>query len=112
MSREVSDIEDKAPVMSEDIKEERFILVKFAKIKSGAHYIGQMITKYSPDKYKVSFLRKKPGACKFVFPSTKGEGTVSISDIMCILPQPKSASTARTAKIFSFEKDLSVYNMQ
>lgn len=109
---EGSDIENETPVMSEDIKEDSFVLVKFEKKKSVLHYVGQVVIKYNPTEYNVSFLRKKPSTWKFVFPDTKDEGTVSISDVVCILPQPKSAFTARTAKIFSFGKDLSVYNVQ
>lgn len=109
---EGSDIENEIPVLAEHIKEESFVLVKFEKKKSVLHYVGQVVTKYSPTEYKVLFLRKKPGTWKFVFPNTKDEGTVYLSDVVYILPQPKSASTARTANIFSFEKDLSGYNVQ
>lgn len=109
---EGSDIENEIPVMTENIKEESFVLVKFEKKKTVLHYIGQVVTKYSPIEYKVSFLRKKENTWKFVFPNTKDEGTVDISDVVCILPQPKSAFTARTANIFSFGKDLAMYNVQ
>ncbi|CAB3235439.1 unnamed protein product [Arctia plantaginis] len=109
---EGSDVENETPVLTEFVKEKRFILVKFEKKKSVKHYVGQVITKYSPTEYKISFLRKNPGGWKFVFPNNTDEGTVYISDMVCILPEPKSASTARTANIFSFQKDLSMYDVQ
>ncbi|CAB3250457.1 unnamed protein product [Arctia plantaginis] len=109
---EGSDVENETPVLTEFVKEKRFILVKFEKKKSVKHYVGQVITKYSPTEYKISFLRKNPGGWKFVFPNNTHEGTVYISDMVCILPEPKSASTARTANIFSFQKDLSMYDVQ
>lgn len=67
-----------------------------------------MLEKFSPMEYKVLFLRKKPGSCTLVFPTTKDEGTVNTSDIVCI---KRVSLTARTANIFSFEKDLSMYNV-
>ncbi|XP_073956414.1 uncharacterized protein [Choristoneura fumiferana] len=108
---EESDFQDETPVMSVNIKEGCFILVKFEKKRFVLYYVGQVLKKYSPTEYNVSFLRKKSGTWKFVFPSTKDEGTVYISDIVHILSPSKSALTARTAHIFSFEKDLSMYNV-
>ena len=86
--------------------------MKFEKKKTVLHYIGQVVTKFNPMEYKDSFLRKNPGTWKFVFPNIKDEGTVYFSDVVCVLPPPKSASTARTANIFSFKKDLTMYNVQ
>ncbi|CAH2100145.1 unnamed protein product [Euphydryas editha] len=41
------------------------------------------------------------------------EATVYISDMVCIFPEPKSVSTARIANMLnSFQKDLSMYNVQ
>lgn len=108
---EESDFQDETPVISVNIKEGCFVLVKFAKKTSVLYYVGQVLKKYSPTEYKVSFLRKKPGTSKFVFPTTKDEGTVYISDVVHTLLPSKSASTARTAHIFSFEKDLSKYDV-
>lgn len=68
-----------------------------------------MLIKYSPIEYVVSFMRKKPGSWKFVFPTTKDEGSVNITDVVHILTPSKSALTARTSHIYSFEKDLSMY---
>lgn len=42
---------------------------------------------------------KKPGLWKFLFTNIKDEGTIYLSDVISILPQLKSASTARTANI-------------
>lgn len=103
--------ENETPVLAENIEEKSFVLVKFEKKKSVIYYVGQVLLKYSSSEYKVSFLRKKPNAWRFVFPTTKDEGTVYISDVVCILPPPKSALTARTADIFSFPKDLSLFNV-
>lgn len=109
---EESDIENEAPVLTEDIKEKCFVLVKFEKKKTVSHYVGQIVTKYSATEYNVSFLRKKPGTWKFVFPNTKDEGTVEVSDVVSILIPSNTAATVRTADIFSFSKDLSMYNVQ
>ena len=75
---EGSDIETETPVISEDIKEECFVLVKFEKKKTALHYVGQVVTKYSLTEYSISFLRKKPDTWKFIFPDTKDEGSVDI----------------------------------
>ena len=84
------------------------MLVKFEKKKSVIYYVGQIIKHYSLTEVMVSFLRKKPGSSmKFVFPGVEVEGSVHLSDIVLILPDPKSAKTARTASILSFNKDLS-----
>ncbi|CAH2102567.1 unnamed protein product [Euphydryas editha] len=57
---------------------------------------------------------KKPGSStmKFVFPDVEDKGSVGLSDIVLILPDPKSANTARSSSILSFiNKDLSFYNI-
>ncbi|KAI4456655.1 hypothetical protein MML48_8g00010095 [Holotrichia oblita] len=95
------------PVNHENIKNGTYVLVKFEKKKSVIYYVGQIIQHYSLTEVMVSFLRKKPGSfMKFVFPGVKDEGSVHLSDIVLILPDPKSATTARTASILSFNKDL------
>lgn len=40
---------------------------------------------------------------KFVFPDVKDEVSVDLSDIVMILPNPKSAITARIANFMKFE---------
>ncbi|XP_022834564.1 uncharacterized protein LOC111362220 [Spodoptera litura] len=96
----------------ENVKDGAYVLVKFEKKKSVIYYVGQIIKHYSLTEVMVSFLRKKPGSSmKFVFPDVKDEGSVDLSDIVLILPDPKSAKTARTASILSFNKDLSFYNV-
>ena len=96
----------------ENVKDGAYVLVKFEKKQSVIYYVGQIIKHYSLTEVMVSFLRKKPGSSmKFVFPDVKDEGSVDLSDIVLILPDPKSAKTARTARILSFNKDLSFYNV-
>ncbi|KAG7300114.1 hypothetical protein JYU34_015655 [Plutella xylostella] len=107
-----SDIESETPVMTGNIQEGSFVLVKFEKKKTVKHYVGKVVAKHSPFEYKVSFLRKKPGTWKFIFPTTLDEGTMYLSDIVCLLPPTETAFTTRTASIYSFKKDLSVYNVQ
>ncbi|KAG5892730.1 hypothetical protein JTB14_001101 [Gonioctena quinquepunctata] len=58
---ERSDIETETPVMTENMKEESFVLVKFEKKKTVLQYIGQVVTKYNSTEYTVPFLRKKSG---------------------------------------------------
>ncbi|XP_044762023.1 uncharacterized protein LOC123319221 [Coccinella septempunctata] len=100
------------PVDPENIKNGAYVLVKFEKKKSVIYFVGQIIEHYSLTEVMVSFLRKKPGSSmKFVFPDIKDEGSVDISNIVLILPDPESAKTARTAGILSFKKDLSFYNV-
>lgn len=100
------------PVDPENVKDGAFVLVKFEKKKSVIYYVGQIIKHYSLTEVMVSFLRKKPGSSmNFVFPDVKDEGSVDLSDVVLILPDPKSAKTARTANILSFNKDLSFYNV-
>lgn len=111
-SNEESEIDVDAPVTTVDIQEGCFVLIKFEKKKSVVHYVAQVMNKYSPTEYKVSFLRKKPGAWKFVFPVTKDEGSVNIYDVVCVLIQSKSGVTARTADIYRFTKNLSSYNVK
>lgn len=97
----------------ENVKDGAFVLVKFEKKRSVIYYVGQIIKHFSLTEVFVSFLRKKPGSSmNFVFPDVKDEGSVDVSDVVLILPDPKSAKTARTAKILSFNKDLSLYNVQ
>lgn len=100
------------PVDPENIKDDAYVLVKFEKKTSVIYYVGQIIKHFSLTELMVSFLRKKPGSSmKFVFPDVKDEASVDLSDIVLILPDPKSAKTARTASILSFKKDLSFYNV-
>lgn len=110
---EDSNTENEVPVSinPQNITEESFLLIKFEKKKSVTYYVGQVIEKFNSSEFKISFLRKKPGSWNFVFPTNKDEGTVDVSDIELVLPEPKSAATARTANIFSFAKDLSPYNI-
>ncbi|XP_022909090.1 uncharacterized protein [Onthophagus taurus] len=109
------ELETETPVLIHNIKKGSFVVVKFDKKKSVLHYVGEIVEKYSPSEYKISFLRKKQGKAgswNFVYPNTKDEGSVLISDIILILPKSKTAATARTARIFNFGKDFSPYNIQ
>lgn len=116
LSTERSDFEEDAnneePVLSENINEQTFVLVKFEKKTTVLHYVGKVLKKYGPMEYNVSFLRKKPDSWKFVFPNVKDEGTVCLSDVVAVLPLPKSSGTARTANIFCFDRNFIAYNVQ
>ncbi|KAK9892731.1 hypothetical protein WA026_021922 [Henosepilachna vigintioctopunctata] len=98
-------IENEIPVMTENIKEENFVLVKFEK-KTVLNYIRQVLTKLQP-REKVLFLRKKADAWKFIFSNTKDDDTVYLSEVICVLPPTKSAGTAN---IYVFKKDQTIYN--
>lgn len=99
----------------ENIKDNSFILVQFAKKKSLVYYVGKIISHYSRTEFQVSYLRKKPGSSwTFVFPNVEDMHTVDITDIEMILPDPKlpSVQTPRTAKLFTFAVNLSYFNVQ
>lgn len=100
-SFEVSDLENDNVVLTENIKEGGFVLVKFEKKKTVLYYVGQVMKKYSPTEYHVSFLRKKSKGWAFVFPNIKDEGTVYLTDVVSILSLSRPALTARTANIFN-----------
>jgi transposase-like protein len=108
-------IGEDAAVLPETIKDNCFILVKFAKKKSIVYYVAKVINHYSERELKVSYLRKKPGlSWSFVFPNIADEHSVDISDVALILPDPKSpgASTARTSRLYTFPIDMTRFNVQ
>lgn len=89
---EGSDIGNETPVKMENIKRGNFLLVKSQRKR--LFYITLFSIKFN--------FRQKSWVPRNVY----------IYDVVCILPQCKSASIAKTAYIFNFEKDLSVYNVQ
>lgn len=63
--------------------------------------------------YQVSYLRKKPGSCTFVFPNIEDKADVDFEDVVLQLPKPNfSQSTSRTSSLYTFPIDLSGYNVQ
>lgn len=94
MSEETA-VDNETTDMTANIKKEEKKTILF--------YAGEVVTKYIPLDYKVSLLRKTPSTWKFFSPNTKYVETGYQSDVVCILPQYKSDSIAKTAHIFSFE---------
>lgn len=88
-----------------------FVLVKFATKKKLRHYVGCVtdVLKDS-DEITVSFLRRH--GTNFTYPSVPDIGTVPAEDVILHLPNPTNiAGTARTASLYKFSIDLSMYNV-
>ncbi|XP_039759705.1 uncharacterized protein LOC120633562 [Pararge aegeria] len=83
-------INDNLNVTPEKIKDNCFLLVKFAKKTSVVYYIGKVLSHYSPTELKISYLRKKPGSWSFFFPDIEDIHTLYISDVAMILPPTTS----------------------
>lgn len=89
---EESEDDYEVPLDPENVKDGAFVLVKFEKKKSVQHFIGQIVKHFNVTEVMISFLRKKPGSSmNFVFPNVKDEASVDLSDIVLVLPDPKSA---------------------
>lgn len=88
-----------------------FVLVKFPTKRCIKYYVGQIEninTKF--DEYSVNFLRKVGN--KFLFPNVRDEATVTMDDIVIILPPPlNTGGTSRLQTTFRFSIDLSGYNI-
>lgn len=94
-----------------NLKAGDFILIKFQKKKNVKHYVGTILLKNDDGDYNVSYLRKTPSGT-FVFPNVKDEASVHVSDIILQLPMPTvTKDTNRTASLFTFNLDLSSYNL-
>lgn len=102
-------------VKPENIKDNSLVFIKFAKKNSFVYNKGKILRHYSHTEFKVSYLRKIFGSSwSLVFPNIQDEYSVGIANVALILPHPESpiASTARTAKLFTFPTDLTKFNVQ
>lgn len=99
--------------VEESVKIEKgdFVLVKFCTKKSVVYYAGKIHNSDS-DEFEVQFMRKKLG-CKFVFPEQEDISYVEKRDIILKLPTPNiSKGTERAKSTFSFDINLSMYNIR
>lgn len=88
-----------------------FVLVKFCTKKSVVYYAGK-IHNADNDDFEVQFMRNKWG-CKFFFPEQDDISYVDKHDIVLKLPTPiVNKGTERVKSMFSFEINLSTYNIQ
>lgn len=100
----------------ENLNENDFVLVQFLTKTASKYYVGEIIEKYDASEYKIRYLKrcvtKKYEVLKFHFPDDSEASDVNINDIIKKLPKPISTGgTNRTKAIFTFNIDLSDYNM-
>ncbi|CAK1597348.1 unnamed protein product [Parnassius mnemosyne] len=90
-----------------------FLLIKFDKKKSTVYYVAKVLSKYNLTEYQVSYLRKKPGSCVFVFPNVEDLASVDFRDVVLQLPEPNfTKGTCRTSSHYTFSVNLSAYKVQ
>ncbi|GBP11714.1 Mariner Mos1 transposase [Eumeta japonica] len=65
-----------------------FLLIKFEKKKTINYYVAKILLKYGMKAYQVSYLRKKAGSSKFVFPILEDKASVDFKDVVLQLPKP------------------------
>lgn len=97
----------------DNIKIGDFLLVKFEKKKSVVYYVAKVISKYGVSEYEVSYLRKRPRAYIFLFPTVEDRASVDFKDVVLILPKPNfSKGTTRTSSMYTFSINFSGYDIQ
>jgi hypothetical protein len=100
----------------ENLKKKDFVLVRFLTKTASKYYVGEIIQKYDAFEYKIKYLKrginKQHEFLKFYFPDKPDVSDVNIDDIVKKLPTPTSTGgTNRTKAIFTFNVDLSTYNI-
>lgn len=90
-----------------------FVLVKFTSDKQRIHYVGKIIKKCEDTDLEISFLRK---SCKmenkFFYPNVEDLSSVSLDDIVALLPSPSEQGTKRQKSMLTFYVSLKNYNIR
>ncbi|KAL3276409.1 hypothetical protein HHI36_011793 [Cryptolaemus montrouzieri] len=88
-----------------------FVLVKFPTKKTIKYYIRRILHKISSEESNITFVRHQ--GSNFVFPDAPDISAVPVHDIILHLMQPERiGGTSRTANLFSYPVDLSMYNVK
>ncbi|XP_034828899.1 uncharacterized protein [Maniola hyperantus] len=112
-SESEEEVINEEPVNPEHINIGDFLLIKFEKKKTVIHYVAKVVFKYNVTEYEVSYLRKKTGSYKFIFPIVEDKASVDVRDVVLQLPKPTfSKGTSRTSSLYSFSVGLTRYNIQ
>lgn len=105
--------EQKEKLSAFDINTNDFLLIKLGQ-KRSVHYVAQVLDKSSMTEYEVSYLRKRQGFGRimFTFPKEPDMAYANFTDVVLKLtPQAKSV-TVRRSHLYSFEENLSSFNIE
>jgi len=99
--------DDETEPRKENLKKDKYVLVKYATKKSVRHFVGLIIDQVSEENtVEVKFLVRQPtrqNVSSFVFPENDDIDEVDIDNIIAILTDPMSAGgTKRSAKHLIF----------
>ncbi|XP_025407040.1 uncharacterized protein LOC112680989 [Sipha flava] len=102
--------------LAKEPKEGDYVLVQFKTIKEGTvYYVGKIIKEKDEETdVEISFLRRyKKSFEKFHMPDVPDLASVSVKDVLQILPKPKVVGhTKRQQSYLMFEVDLSNFNLK
>lgn len=93
------------------VKQDDFIIVKFATKSTVVYYVGQVLS-VSGNNIEVKFMRRKNNSNTFVFPITEDISVIERDDILSVLPRARNPGTARTANLFTFNFNLNGWNIR
>lgn len=90
-----------------------FVLVKFCTKKSILYYVGRVCGSEYDNGFDISFMRKKGSCSTFFFPEQEDISYIEKQDIVLKLSPPVLfKGTERLRSLFSFQIDLTAYNVQ